>query len=298
MADFEGVYPALTTPMKPDGSLNESVLAQIVEFNIQAGAHGCWVAGGTGESILLTEEENAKIAEITMQQADGRAKIIMHVGASTTAHAARQAEEAARFGVDAICCVPPFFYGRTDVEIAEHYRVVAAAADVPLFVYNLPSATGVEITPSLMKTIQDRVPHLKGLKHSALPAWYVRNFADMGLDCFIGNCWLMLPAMTIGATGLVDGPPNALPELWIAIWEAYQARDLDRAEAAQKTASHAFDRLNETEIPFLTLIKGVLSERLGVDCGDPRPPGLPMSEEQRAKLKKVVDELELAKVAA
>ena len=297
MADFEGVYPALATPMTADGVLNESVLAQIVEFNIQAGVHGFWVAGGTGESILLSDEENARIAQITMEQAAGRAKIIMHVGASTTERAAGMAEEAAKHNVDAICCVPPFFYRRNDDEIAEHYRIVAAAADVPLFVYNLPSATGVEITPPLMQTIQDRVPQLKGLKHSAPAVPHVHTFSGMGLDCFIGNCRLMLPAMTIGATGCVDGPPNMLPELWIDIWEAYQARDLDRAEAAQKKASSAYDRLDEVGVAFHALVKGVLTERLGVDCGVPRPPGLPMTDEQRAAIGRIVSEMELAKAA-
>ena len=298
MADFEGVYPALATPMSADGALNESVLAQIVEFNIQAGVHGFWVAGGTGESILLGDDENAKIAEITMQQAAGRAKIIMHVGASTTARAASMAEEATKYNVDAICCVPPFFYGRSPDEIAEHYRVVAAAADVPLFVYNLPSATGVEITPPLMQTIQDRVPQLKGLKHSAPAVAHVHTFAGMGLDCFIGNCRLMLPAMTIGAIGCVDGPPNMLPELWVDVWEAYQARDLDRAEAAQKAANLAYDRLSEGGVAFHALVKGVLTERLGVDCGDPRPPGLPMTSEQRAEIGRIVSEMELETVQA
>ena len=298
MADFEGVYPALATPMTSDGALDESVLAQIVEFNIQAGVHGFWVAGGTGESILLDDDENGRIAEITMDQAAGRARIIMHVGASTTARAAAMAEEAAKHNVDAICCVPPFFYGRGADEIAEHYRVVAAAADVPLFVYNLPSATGVEITPPLMQTIQDRVPQLKGLKHSAPSAWYVRTFADMGLDCFIGNCMLMLPAMTIGATGCVDGPPNMLPELWVDIWEAYQSRDLDRAESAQQKASAAWGALADTGVAFHALVKGVLTERLGVDCGDPRPPGLPMSEEQRGQIRSIVSEMALETVAA
>ena len=293
MADFQGVYPALATPMTSDGELNESVLAQIVEFNIQAGVHGFWVAGGTGESILLSDEENARIAEITMEQASGRARIIMHVGASTTERAAAMAEEAAKHNVDAICCVPPFFYGRSPDEIAEHYRVVAAAADVPLFVYNLPSATGVEITPPLMQTIQDRVPQLKGLKHSAPAVAHVHTFAGMGLDCFIGNCRLMLPAMTIGAIGCVDGPPNMLPELWVDVWEAYQARDLDRAEAAQKAANLAYDRLSEGGVAFHALVKGVLTERLGVDCGDPRPPGLPMTSKQRAEIGRIVSEMEL-----
>jgi len=202
------------------------------------------------------------------------------------------AEHAARAGVDAICCVPPFFYGRSDEEIAEHYRIVAAAADVPLFVYNLPSATRVEITPSLMAKIQDRVPQLRGLKHSAPAFANVHAFASMGLTCYIGSYRLMLPALTIGASGCVDGPPNIIPELWVAIWNAYQKGDLKAAEAAQIKATTTMDALWQGG-GFHGFLKAALSERLNIDCGDPRPPGLPMADEQRAILRKKIEELNL-----
>ena len=102
--------------------------------------------------------------------------------------------------------MPPFFYKPSDEAIVEHYRVVAAAADLPLFVYNLPQATGTEIMPDLMKKIQDGVPQLKGLKHSALTFTSVREFAKMGLSCFVGNSALMLPGLTVGACGLRGRP--------------------------------------------------------------------------------------------
>ena len=234
MTEFKGIYPAIITPMTSDGGLNEAAFREVIEFNIQAGVHGFWVAGGTGESVLLDDEENMRIAEIASDQSRGRINNIMHVGAATTARAAALAEHAAGAGVEAICCVPPFFYRQSDEAIVEHYRIVGAAADVPLFVYNLPQSTGVEVTPELMQKIQDGVPQLRGLKHSAVTFANVRAFADMGLSCLIGNSMLMLPALTIGATGCVDGPPNMAPELWVEIWNAYTAGDMARAEAAQE----------------------------------------------------------------
>ena len=144
-------------PTKPEAAFRE-----VMEFNIQAGIHGFWVAGGTGESVLLEDRENMRVAEMAADQSRGRIKNIMHVGAATSARSARLVEHAARTGVEAICCVPPFFYRQTDEAIMEHYRVVAAAADLPLFIYNLPQSTGVEITPELMLKIQERVPHYRG----------------------------------------------------------------------------------------------------------------------------------------
>ena len=294
--EFQGVFPAAITPMTPEGQLNEVAFRKVIEFNIQAGVHGFWVAGGTGESVLLDDEENQRIAEIVADQSRGRAKNIMHVGAPTTARAARMAEHAAQAGVEAICCVPPFFYGRTDTEIIEHYRIVAEAADLPLFVYNLPGATGVEITPILMQKIQERVPQLAGLKHSAPIFVNVRAFVKMELSCFIGSCRLMLPALTLGATGCVDGPLNMAPEFWVEIWNAYQDGDLKRAEAAQDRACEVFDAINACEGGFHAVVKAALSERLGIDCGHPRPPASPLTAEQRARLKKCVAELGLTEV--
>lgn len=291
MPEFKGILPAIITPMTPEGKLNEDAFRQVMEFNIQAGVHGFWVAGGTGESVLLEDEENRRIAEIAADQSQGRITNIMHVGAPTTVRAARLAEHAAKAGVEAICCVPPFFYRQSDDAIVEHYRVVAAAADLPFFVYNLPQSTGVEITPELMAKIQEKVPQLTGLKHSAPYMGHVRAFAQMGLACLIGNCRLMLPALTIGATGCVDGPPNMAPERWVALWQAYQAGDLAKAQAAQEHASQVADLVQPFK--FHAIAKAVIGARLGIDCGDPRPPGQPLTTGERAELMGKIAELGL-----
>ena len=291
MSGFRGVYPAIITPMTPEGDLNEAAFREVMEFNIQAGVHGFWVAGGTGESVLLDDEENMRIAEIAADQSRGRIENIMHVGAATTARAVKLAEHAARVGVESICCVPPFFYRQSDEAIVEHYRAVGAAADLPLFVYNLPQSTGVEITPELMQKIQNGVPQLRGLKHSAVTFQNVRAFYKMGLNCLIGNSMLMLPALTIGATGCVDGPPNIAPELWVEIWNAYNDGDIARAEAAQDRASEVTGLVRHFGLHTTT--KAVLSYRLGIDCGVPRAPGQPLTTDQHAALIKRVEEVGL-----
>ena len=282
MADFEGILPAIATPMGNDGRFNEAAFRRVMEFNIQAGVHGFWVAGGTGESVLLDDDENMAIAKAAADQNGGRVKNIMHVGAPTTPRAARLAENAAKAGVEAICCVPPFFYRQPDEAIVEHYRQVAAAADLPLFVYNLPQSTGVEITPELMAKIQDAVPQLKGLKHSSINFTNVYAWGDMGLDCLIGSGALMLPALAIGATGCVDGPPNVAPEIWVEIWNALKAHAPVRAAKAQQRATKLTMLIRE--FGMHASIKALLSYRLGIDVGDPRRPTLPLAPAQREQV--------------
>ncbi len=293
MSKFQGVVPAIITPMTEEGSLNEEAFRAVMEFNIQAGVHGFWVAGGTGESVLLEDAENQRLAEIASDQNQGRINNIMHVGAPTTLRAARMAEHAAKAGVEAICCVPPFFYQQNDEAIVEHYRVVAAAADLPFFAYNVPGFTGKEIDLELMKKIQDGVPQLAGLKHSAVNQSLVRDFADMGLSCLIGNSTLMLPALTLGATGCVDGPPNVAPELWVEIWQAYQVGDMDRATAAQQQATAVTMLTRSCAFKFHAVGKVLLTARLGIDCGVPRPPGMPLTSAESRQVLATAEELGL-----
>ena len=105
----------------------------------------------------------------------------------------------------------------------------------------------------------------------------------------------MLPALTIGATGCVDGPPNYAPELWVDIWNAYQDGDWERAEAAQDRASDA--TLLAREHGLHPTAKFILSERLGVACGDPRPPGLPLTPEQQADVLARMAQIGIGRVA-
>jgi 4-hydroxy-tetrahydrodipicolinate synthase len=235
------------------------------------------------------------IARAAADQNRGRIKNIMHVGAPTTLRAARMAENAAAAGVEAICCVPPFFYRQSDDSIVEHYRTVGAAADVPLFLYNLPQSTGVEITPELMAKIQEGVPQLKGLKHSSVNFTNVYSWVDMGLDCLIGSSALMLPALTIGASGCVDGPPNIAPELWVEIWRAYRSGDLARAEEAQRRATRL--TMVVREFGMHAVIKALLSYRLGIDVGDPRLPTKPLTSEQRDQVIATAEAIGIGRVA-
>ena len=296
MAAYEGIFPAIVTPMSSDGTINEAAFREVMEFNIQAGVGGFWVAGGNGESVLLSDEENMRIAEIASDQNRGRINNIMHVGAPTTERSVKLAEHAAKAGAEAICCVPPFFYRQTDEAIVEHYKAVAAAADIPFYVYNLPQSTGVEITVELMQKIQDEVPQLAGLKHSSINFANVREWVKMDLKCFIGSSMLMVPALSIGAVGCIDGPPCAAPELWVNIWKAWQAGDIDEAMNAQRKASSFTEIMREAGVHSGT--KAVLTERLGIDCGSGRLPNPPLEGKRRENILQRVSDLGIGAVVS
>ena len=134
------------------------------------------------------------------------------------------------------------------------------------------------------------------MKHSALSFANVGAFANMGLECFIGDSRLMLPALTIGATGCIDGPLCVAPELWVEIRNAYDDGDMERAKAAQKRGSDFAAVVVEFGLHATT--KAILSERLGIDCGTPRPPGLPLTPEERSQVMAKAAALGLVREAA
>ena len=138
------------------------------------------------------------------------------------------------------------------------------------------------MTSDLMKKISDEVPQLAGLKHSSVNFTNVREWKKMGLNCFIGSSLLMLPALTIGAVGCIDGPPCAAPELWVDIWESWKSGDIDQAIVAQDRASSFTAIMRETGVHSGT--KAVLTERLGIDCGNGRLPNPPLKGTRRTEV--------------
>ena len=268
--------------MHADGSVNFDAYRAVLEDNIQRGVHGFWTAGGTGESVYLTEEENMAIADISVEVCKGRATVIHHVGANTTEVAVRQAKHAAAAGVDWVCAVPPFFYKPTDAAVVAHYAAIAAAADLPFFCYNLPQSTNLEIDAALMAKIQAGVPQLKGVKHSAPTFGTTAQFVDMGLDVFAGDSSLMLANLISGGKGCIDGPPLMFPEIWVEIYTAWKAGDMEKAIAAQAKAADIKFWVRKYGQPAVQ--KLVLSEKLGIHCGDPRLPIAPLSDDEKMEV--------------
>jgi dihydrodipicolinate synthase/N-acetylneuraminate lyase len=202
--------------------------------------------------------------------------------ANTTDEAVRLAKHAAAAGVDWVCAVPPFFYKPSDDAVVAHYAAIAAAADLPFFCYNLPQSTNLEITAELMAKIKAGVPQLRGVKHSAPTFGTTTQFVDMGLDVFAGDSSLMLANLTLGGKGCIDGPPLMYPEIWVEIYDAWKAGDMDKARAAQQRAADIKFWVRKYGQPATQ--KLVLSEKLGIQCGEPRLPIAPLSDTEKTEV--------------
>ena len=290
---FKGVIAATVTPFTAGGEVNEAAFRKVLEFNIGAGIDGFWVTGGTGEGVYLGDDERIRMAEVAVDQVKGRAKVIAHVGTFTTRSAARIAEGARKAGVDAVSSVPPMFYRPGDEATIGHYRAIGEATGLPLFIYNIPHATGVEVVPPLMEKLIEAVPQLAGVKHSVHNLLNLRAFARMGLTVFTGFSEVLLPAMTMGAVGTVDGFPNVFPEPFVETYSAFVKGDLERAVEAQERANRFTDLI--WSAPFSRAyhhaFKVVLGARLGIDLGGTRAPLLELTGEEKRDLLQRAKEL-------
>ena len=281
MNKFNGVYPPVPTPFSEDDQINETAYRKILDYLIEAGVHGLWVCGGSGEGVLLSDDERKRMADLTVDHVHGRVKIIFHVGAPTTKDAVSAAEHAARSGVDAIASVPSYFYGTDDKSVTEHLKAVGAATDLPLFLYNLPQSTGVLITPALIDRLVEEIPTVGGIKHSYPDIQMLRYFVEVEggkLDVFVGDNRSFLPALTLGAAGCISGP--LIPEIYVKLWECYQAGDIKAAQTAQSELT-AFHEKFIHKFDWVGVMKFIMRQHSGVDCGPPRLPNLPLSPDDK-----------------
>jgi len=291
--EFKGVFPAPPTPITDDGRIHETALRALLEDNIAHGSNGFWMAGSTGEGPILAEDQRDTVARISGEVCRGRALVIMHVGAISTAAAVKAAKTARASGCDAVCCVPPFFFPSSERSRIDHYKAVAdAAGDLPFFVYNLPQLTQVETVPSLMEKFMRAIPTLKGLKHSAPNFSDIRAFADMGLVCFSGNGAYPLPALTMGAVGTIDAPLALAPWHYAELFAAWEKGDLARAKALQDGVRKFVQLVWMFGAPA-HVCKVVLSARLGIDCGRPIPPVNTLDADEQQEVLRVARSLGL-----
>jgi 4-hydroxy-tetrahydrodipicolinate synthase len=239
---FHGIYVPMVTPLNNDETLDEGSLRRLVDFLIDAGVHGLWSMGTTGEFAALAEAERARGVRATVEQANGRVPVIANIGDSSTGLALRHAKHAVEAGADALALTPPHYYPHSMDEMLTHFRALKEAfPDLPLFVYNIPQTVKVKMT--LATTLQlAREGTVQGIKDSQNDLrWFrmlVASIRDDGLSdsfrMFLGTRILCDAAQVIGAHGAIPATSNVAPAAAAEAWEAAVRGDYALAARAQE----------------------------------------------------------------
>ena len=291
-----GILPALLTPMNADGTvINLESARQLVDHLLARGVDGFFVAGGTGEGLLMTSDERRALLEAVVDQNAGRGKIVAHIGAIATPEAQRLARHAAELGVDAVAAVPPIYFRVDRSALVDHYRLIAeAAGDVPTHVYNIPSATGVEINADLMRDLI-QIPGISGIKYSAYNLYDMQRIIHLRPDItvFSGFDEVFVGGLAMGAHGAIGSTYNVMPSTFSAIYQAGKAGDWEKARVLQVKANLVIDAL--LSAPLFAGLKAIVT-RLGIECGVPRRPQRPLTADETSALFRAVDAAGLAEL--
>ena len=288
MKKLSGIYPAIVTPFDENGSFNPAAMRRIVRHQLDAGVDGFYVCGGTGEGLLLTQEERQATLECVLDEVSGRAGVIAHVGAFQTAETLALARHANETGVEAIAALPPaYFYKPDDLGLVRYYTAVAEASSVPLLIYNIPQRTGIAMTRELFDQLVE-LPNVIGMKDSSGDIESLRVFLSRGTDLVIfeGADRVVLPALQAGAHGGIGASYNMMPQLFVELWRAFRAQDM---EAATKTQSHINQLIDALLVVDLFAgLKQTLAW-MGLECGAARTPNRPLTQEETEKLRRSLD---------
>jgi dihydrodipicolinate synthase/N-acetylneuraminate lyase len=222
-----GVIVANLTPMDATGQALDLAAAQrLAEFLVGQRVGGLFVNGTTGEGPLLSTDERKRHAEAVIAAVGGRIPVIVHVGAITTAESIDLAQHAQAAGADAIACVTPYFFGYSERELEAFYRRLAQAVPaLDVYLYSIPSRAGNAISPALAERLSNEA-NIVGIKDSSGSIGHLLELlAIPNLVVLPGADLLAIPALEAGAAGMVSGPAGIFPEPYVALWEAWQARD-------------------------------------------------------------------------
>ena len=281
-----GVFAALITPFKPDGSLNLDMLGPLAEFELAQGLHGFYVGGSTGEAFLQTADERKAVLREFAKAVKGRAKLIAHVGAISTDEAIDIGRAAADAGYDAISAIPPFYYDFSTAEVQAHYRALADATPLPLIVYNFPAKSARPLTTADLLALLEH-PKIIGVKHTSQNLYQLERLktAAPGAVIYNGFDEMFVGGVAMGADGGIGTTYNVMGELFVALYKAMLAGDLPTARELQTRANDVIDVL--IDVGVFPGTKAIL-KGLGMDCGECRRPFSALTSAQQVKVDQLV----------
>jgi 4-hydroxy-tetrahydrodipicolinate synthase len=284
---LRGVLTALATPFAADGSVDEALLRALVDRSIEGGVHGVVACGSTGEFSTLSGDERRLVVETVVDQTAHRVPVIAQTGATSTAEAIRLSRHAQSAGADVIMPVAPYYEPLSVEETLTYLRTVAGSVDIPVMVYNLPVATGVDLDPDTVGALAREVENIRYIKNTtvdmAQSAELIHNHGDV-ISTFVGWDSLLLSALAEGAAGVMAGTANVVPSQLVAVYDAVSGGDLEGARRAWAEIYPLIAAImNE---PFIPAVKAGLAA-VGFPVGVPRAPVADLDPEASARIAKL-----------
>ena len=278
---FRGAATALVTPFTPTGEVNYEKLGELLEFQIAEGIDAVVILGTTGESPTLPTEEHIEVIAKSVEFVHGRIPVIAGAGSNSTAEAIDQTRRSEDAGADAILSVTPYYNKTSQKGLVAHFAAVAAATSLPIIMYNVPSRTGLNISPEAAAEMS-RIENLAGIKECNIEQiGTMKSLVEPDFQFYTGEDAQVIPMLAWGGLGVISVMSNVIPR--------------DTHELCAKWFAGDFEGARQVQIRTLPLIKALFAEVnpipvkeamniLGWDVGGPRLPLVPPSEATKALL--------------
>ena len=298
MARFGRVVTAMVTPFNSDGSLNLDGARRLAKWLQDNGNDGLVVAGTTGESPVLTDDERLSLFAAVAEAVT--IPVIAGTGTNDTAHSVHMTKEATKLGVAGILAVTPYYNRPPQSGIEGHMRAMAASTNLPVVVYDIPVRTGRKIATSLILKLANEVSNIVALKDAAgnpAESAVLMSQAPAGFELYSGDDGLTLPFMAIGGSGVIGVATHWTGQDHQEMFALWEKGDVDGARRvnARMLESFAFETGDDNPNP---LPSKVMMNVLGLQVGEARLPMGPPPAGLEERAKKVLENLRAARAAS
>lgn len=293
---FGRLLTAMVTPFNADGSVNYEKAADLAEWLIDNGSDGLVVAGSTGEAATMSAEEKLELFRVVVNRINKRVPVIAGTGSNNTADSVKMTKMAKAMGVDGALIVGPYYNKPTQEGFYQHFAAVAQSTGLPIIVYNVPGRTASNISPAIVARLAADFGNIVAIKEAAGNVAQVAELYSVlpeEFTIYSGDDGLILPFMSVGATGLISVLSNIGGGILQDVMQAYEdgrVREAAKLNARMVPLANAMF-IETNPIP----VKAAVTLVTGIDAGQPRLPLTPMEPANKAKMVAVLQEYGLVK---
>jgi 4-hydroxy-2-oxoglutarate aldolase len=289
--DLSGVYPPIVTPFRDD-EVDVPAIRHNVARWMKTGLRGILALGSNGEAPFLDDDETERVLAAAREGVPRDRVFLVGTGRQSTRATIAATARAANAGADAVLVLTPSYFRAmmTHEALVAHYRAVADVSPVPILLYNFTAVTGVDITPDTVAVLAQH-PNIIGIKDSNGSVEKVAAIVDRvpcGFTVFVGSATTLYPAMLVGAAGSIAGLVNVVPEVCVRLYDLIRAGQHEEARLLQRRITPL--TRDATGRYGVAGVKAAM-DMAGYIGGEVRKPLLPVTDEEREHIRRLLDEL-------
>jgi 4-hydroxy-tetrahydrodipicolinate synthase len=286
--NWKGVFPAVTTKLKDDGSLDQEAIKSGLNRLIDNGVGGVVMMGMVGENAQLTQDEKRTVLKIAVETVNGRVPIVSGLAETNTDSAIQFAQDAEKIGVQGLMVFPGLTYKSDDRETVEFYRTIARSTKLGIMIYNNPRGYGVDMRPDLLEQLKGEA-NIVAVKEESYDTTRVTDIYNQFGDRFVVFCGvdnLVLESAALGVTGWVSGMANAVPKESVELLDLAVKGDFEKARKLYRVLTPLFHL--DVHVKLVQYIK--LAENITAGYSENvKAPRLKLEGEERQKVVAIIE---------